>query len=363
MYTEAVIICCQLMVLAESYKILVYSAAISRSHAMSNAHLADELARNGFDVVVLEDEVMALDDLKTVKVAHKIKVSNSRRYSEMMRMFQNNFFDEVGTYERAKNMIYWQKILAEACNDLLNHTDVLQQLKDEHFDMYIGEQLSSCGTGLAKLLNIKTHVWLSSCALMSHMSNLLAIPMPVSYVPSIEGSDMGDKPSYFQRFNNFIQHLVSLYVYYWGRMEVTKKFRQRFGMEFPDVGDIARDSALILVASDEFVDFPRPITHNTIYIGGFSLGQPKPVDPPFSEWMLQGKRGIVLISFGSVISIDQLPRPFIMNIIRAFAEFPEFHFIVKVDNVTEEYRRMVFGMPHIHLTKWAPQSDLLGMFT
>jgi len=44
---------------------------------------------------------------------------------------------------------------------------------------------------------------------------------------------------------------------------------------YPDIRQIIKDSPLILVNADEFVDFPRPLFSNIIYIGGLGMEEGK----------------------------------------------------------------------------------------
>lgn len=48
-----------------------------------------------------------------------------------------------------------------------------------------------------------------------------------------------------------------------------------FRQSFPDVGQIAGESPLVLVTSDEFVELPRPVNHNVVYIGGLGMDKNK----------------------------------------------------------------------------------------
>lgn len=52
---------------------------------------------------------------------------------------------------------------------------------------------------------------------------------------------------------------------------------------FPDVIDIVKESPLVLVNVDEFVDFPRTTFFHTVYIGGLGLDAsgPKTLSEPF----------------------------------------------------------------------------------
>lgn len=43
----------------------------------------------------------------------------------------------------------------------IQRKDVIEQLRAEKFDVYMGEQLTLCGSLYSHLLGIKTHVWIS----------------------------------------------------------------------------------------------------------------------------------------------------------------------------------------------------------
>lgn len=59
---------------------------------------------------------------------------------------------------------------------------------------------------------------------------------------------------------------------------MTKQFREIIDNDFPHLRDLATDSALCFVNSDEFLDITRPILHKIIYIGGIGINSvPKPI--------------------------------------------------------------------------------------
>ena len=44
-----------------------------------------------------------------------------------------------------------------------------------------------------------------------------------------------------------------------------------FRRSFPDIEEIAKDSPITFIIADEILDFPRPILHNTIFVGGLGF--------------------------------------------------------------------------------------------
>ncbi len=44
------------------------------------------------------------------------------------------------------------------------------------------------------------------------------------------------------------------------------------------IQDLQSKASFAFVNSEEFTDFPRPITHKIVYIAGIGVGNPKPLD-------------------------------------------------------------------------------------
>ncbi|VDN43175.1 unnamed protein product [Gongylonema pulchrum] len=85
------------------------------------------------------------------------------------------------------------------------------------------------------------------------------------------------------------------------------------------------------------VDFPRPVTHNIVYIGGLGLTDAKALESPFSEFMKKGEKGVILVSFGSIITTKNMPRSFVSAIVDVIKAFPHYHFIFKMDKGDEVF--------------------------
>lgn len=53
--------------------------------------------------------------------------------------------------------------------------------------------------------------------------------------------------------------------------------RQRFKFDFPPLKELATKTALILVNTNNAIDFPEPIEPNMIQVGGLQIVDPKPL--------------------------------------------------------------------------------------
>lgn len=89
--------------------------------------------------------------------------------------------------------------------------------------------------------------------------------------------------------------------------------------------------------------------------------RPHLLKEPFRTELTKGARGVVFFSLGSAVRTQWLPPEFMRNVLRAVAQLPEWHFIVKVAEEDELSRELAKGIPNIHLTTWAPQPAILGI--
>lgn len=154
----------------------------------------------------------------------------------------------------------------------------MDELRAYKFDVAIFEQLDLCGVGIVHLLGIPSRIWLSSQNLMEQMSYFVGVPHPLSYVPASIEADLLDKMTYWQRCKNILTAATFLTYHYYSATVTTNMFRRHFGSDFPQLETIAGGSALVFVNSEEFLDFPRPILHKTVYVGGLGMKEAKPLD-------------------------------------------------------------------------------------
>src|SRR5438105_1843822 len=74
---------------------------------------------------------------------------------------------------------------------------------------------------------------------------------------------------FIARFKNFYNDVyshfrVNQYIY-----EIEQPmFNKAFGSDFPSLLDITRNISLAFYNSNEFLEFPRPVSNKLIYIGG-----------------------------------------------------------------------------------------------
>ncbi|KAI6174600.1 Glucuronosyltransferase [Aphelenchoides bicaudatus] len=335
-------------------RILVYSPTISPSHMKINSAVADALVVAGHNVVricvvlmqfkcvfktIIEVHYM-VDPQKVnfVKLAERKSVPNARKLCQ----------------------INYTQTHVES-NEILNY------LRSNHFDFAINEHVDLCGTAMAHAAGISIHVLLSTSPLFEHTALTIGLTEEINSVPAFRHHNY--KPSentLWNRMENIVDWAISYWGLRYGSQLVNEVFRSRFGDNFPDVDYLAANSALFLVNTDEFVDYPRQTRHNIVYIGGLGLSTIKTDknslrrnSPQLFEVINNDFKDVIYFSLGSITSTKHLPPTFMENLIQTFQKFQEFQFIVKVDDANQQILD-ANSTNNIHFLTWAPQRDILS---
>nr|CAD2184601.1 unnamed protein product [Meloidogyne enterolobii] len=361
----------QLCQVLKAYKILVYSQTLTRSHVILNAKVAEALASDGHNVTILEVEYMeplAEFDGSSAKGVKKISVRTdlNKAKETIQGRLTEIYFKEATAWSLItgyKNDEDFQNTINEVCEHFLDtQTELIEQLKNEKFDLFIGEQINFCGSALSYLFGIPIHILLVSCPIQEHVSSLVGMPFPASYVPSIYGVPMSDKMSINQRFSNLVATFVHERAFYYGIEELNELFRRRFGSNYPTIQNVVKETPLVFVNVDEFVDFPRPINPNVVYIGGLGFNKitttTTNLKEPYLTEINKGK-GTIYFSLGSLLNTFTLPNNFIKNLFASFGSLKEWHFIVKISEGDEHSLEMSKNYSNVFLTSWAPQRAIL----
>uniref|UniRef100_A0AC34PUN0 Glucuronosyltransferase n=1 Tax=Panagrolaimus sp. JU765 TaxID=591449 RepID=A0AC34PUN0_9BILA len=344
------------------HKILVFSPTNSVSHLLANQRIGDTLALDGHDVTILEAEFRV--KTRPAKIAKKIVLSgfdpaifDEGQASLTAETFSDDNFLNHLTYDSS-----FFDAFNHQCDVMLSkHKEVLSQLSKANFDVIFAEQLNLCGVGLQKVLNIPTLVWVSSCPLDDHMSYLLGVPTPLSYVPAVGEISVSDKMSFIERLRNIVEYYRNVRSYFYGMVKTDEIFKKHYGPDFPSVIDLARDSDLTFVLADEFLDFPRPILHNTVYIGGLGLTSATSHNTNYLDELIQEVvDGVVLFSLGTNIETKTVAETFKVNLFKAFAEFPHYKFIVKMDSDDEVAFKISQHYKNVKIVDWVDQPALLS---
>uniref|UniRef100_A0A914CR79 glucuronosyltransferase n=1 Tax=Acrobeloides nanus TaxID=290746 RepID=A0A914CR79_9BILA len=159
------------------------------------------------------------------------------------------------------------------CKHQLQDQAMMNHLRAEKFDIALGEY--TCFYGLLEHIGIDKYITVFNTALLG--GSMLGIPSTPSFVPNYVANEFPN--SYLSRAKNLISTILSdmrLYGPFLSPIENVCKDLVR--PDF-DIKEQIGKSAFFLVNVDEFTDFPRPISHKIVYIGGMGQAKPKPLEP------------------------------------------------------------------------------------
>ncbi|CAD5209969.1 unnamed protein product [Bursaphelenchus okinawaensis] len=336
-------------------KFLVYNPKFGGSHTLFMGKLADEIAGAGHDVVVVQTIIdgnitFAGHTNKKVRLIEvPVKTSIAAVGSKMKDMW---------TSEQTGDMGMMGRMFRDACLELYNNKDVIHELKGEHFDVGIGEWFDVCGLGLFKYVGIEKWITAFGSAVPLQFMSVLGVPPAVSFVPGLFMPSMGH--GIVSRAKDIFGFVMGDKVVFPSFLGTTAEAYKVFA-ENLDYKDLIANSSFIWVNTDEYVDFPRPISHKYVNIGGFgmkkALSKINALEPKYQQIFQKAKKGVVYMSFGSVAQSAWMPREMKNNILEAFNEFPDVQFIWKYENETEN---IAAKYSNVHTGKWLPQREIIS---
>ncbi|KAI6196346.1 hypothetical protein M3Y94_01098100 [Aphelenchoides besseyi] len=246
------------------------------------------------------------------------------------------------------------EFFANACRHQLNDQKLLDQLKAENASLGLTEYFDMCGPLLFHKIGLKFAATYST-PLMQIMTSELGIPAASSFLP---GWMTPTSPpfNFKSRVLNVFAETVGMMLFNNKMMAPFEKLAQEhFGPDFK-VMTLCAEANLVFVNMDSFVEYPRPYSDKIVNIGGTGLSKPKPLNDEFQKVMNSSKKGVVLISFGTVAPSYAMPQETKEAFLSAFDHFPDVTFLWKYEKENDFAKKH----PNLITSPWLPQSDLLA---
>lgn len=120
-------------------------------------------------------------------------------------------------------------------------------------------------------------------------------------------SDFGDDMTFKERSMNFLGSSIFTPFFTQLQNAQTQVFRDHVDPAFPDLIELARrKTELVFVNSVELLDFPRPIMHKVIYIGGIGMSQAKQLDEVDRFFVVEKKNKLPAIIHSPNITLEKV---------------------------------------------------------
>ncbi|KHJ94167.1 UDP-glucoronosyl and UDP-glucosyl transferase [Oesophagostomum dentatum] len=347
-----------------AYKILVYSPIFGYSHINFMGAIADALTEAGHNVTLLmpimEIEQQDKTGVKLTKNIIKIPPSSGahdflKRGKEIYSKLWNMEPSMLALMQMSQNMT---RLCTSQCEKIVSDASLLRRLKEEKFDLGIAEAFSVCGFGVFELANIPTSIATSASVYVDALSKAVGEPIAPSYVPAAM-SAASDRMNFMERLINAIGVVLGqrfLEDVYEAETEV---FRKRFGRHFKGWQQLLSESSFVLTNANPYLDYPRPMLHKTIPIGGVAVFVGRNHNKLTQEWneVLDERNRTVLVSFGSVARAIYMPHTYKKALLKVFESMPDTTFIMKYE---EKNSKIAAHLPNVHLSPWLPQNALLA---
>jgi hypothetical protein len=184
----------------------------------------------------------------------------------------------------------------------------MNDIREAKFDLVFGHTTDICWLGFVHLFNIPTFVWHFEGLLFDSFSYHLRLAGPPSFVTHFYQA-FTDEMNFKERAINALASATTPLVARYFMEPLQEKFRKKFGSDFPRMELLLPKSKLLMVNDEEFLDFPKPIFHKILYLGGLGIEEPKPLNENWSKIIENRKyKGTILFSMGSVAKASRIPK-------------------------------------------------------
>ncbi|GMT21671.1 hypothetical protein PFISCL1PPCAC_12968, partial [Pristionchus fissidentatus] len=358
------LLACLLTSSATSYKILVYNPTIGHSHNNFLGRIADILVEAGHDtslIPIMETDVAdGTEKSKIIRVEMDPEVKkfyeNAPSDGDDANLFLIDMFHPVAPFIMGDAM---SVVFGATCKGIVHNDELMQQLRDDKYDVYISENFDVCGIGLASAIAPKSTISVSSTCLSAWMFDEFGVEQALSYRPSLLISDL-NVHSMLSRLRNIYAEVLDRVMYGYSRFEVNRVLRERFGNDYPTTEEQLSKVAYVFTNSEPLIETAAPTTSRVIDVPGIGMKAPKALDE-YWEGVMNRRSKTVLISFGSIAKSIQLPTQSKMGILKAIARFPDITFIWKYELPEDEFcAEHASKAANLVIIKWMPQNDLLN---
>jgi glucuronosyltransferase len=134
--------------------------------------------------------------------------------------------------------------------------------------------------------------------------------------------------------------------------------RERFNYkDMPSLEELETKAVLLLKnRADYGLDFPEPMQPNIIQVGGLQIRDPKPLPENLDTFIKKGKKGTVVVSFGTMFKSELLKKEVQIEILETFKHFPDYNFLWKF-----EADELPMAKPeNVEISKFLPLKNILA---
>ncbi|CAD5213240.1 unnamed protein product [Bursaphelenchus xylophilus] len=348
------------------YRYLFQVINFAYSHMSFGGRLADLLVENGHEVDFV---IRRYNTFVSGAAAKKANVSvhtlaNVEELNQLtMRVpMYHDVFTQSGDAFTWEGLNVMDELMTKGCDATLEDKGYMNLLRSKKYDAAFVEHVDSCGLFVANVLGIDKIMYFSVHGLAFPSRNDFSIPSPPGLVPVYnEVPPSGHLMSFFDR-------VVNLYNYLRYHILIPMKLRGFSGLKPRSLppnstsnADLAAGVIYSFVNSLEFLNFPDFSTPQIKQVGGIGMPKAEKIDAFLQPIFEKAKKGVVWLSFGSIVNTKQMSPAIRGAFISAFSRFKDYQFLWQMENADDPEIKSIFeAIPNIHVAKWVNQPALLA---
>ncbi|KAG5872291.1 hypothetical protein JTB14_037423 [Gonioctena quinquepunctata] len=344
-----VILCLTLIKINDGARILGIFFVPSISHQIAYQPIWKELSQRGHNVTVISTDILADPSLTNLTEIDVSFVYKTLEESDV----QGNMGKENSVF---RNFLFLHGLFSKILQQQIEYEEVQKLIKGEdEFDLLLVECLHPLVFSFGARFKAPI-VALSSLQVFMYTHDIFGNPTHPVLRPDMMMALFGEI-TLTDRMRTFIYSIGSRMLYYWQILpEAHHVARRYFGKDMPYLGNIIRNTSLLLVNTNPIMHLPMPNVQDSIEIGQLHIRKKKKLPEDIKNYLDSSTNGVVYFSLGSNVKSVNMSKEKIEIIKQALSELP-FNVIWKWEADT------LPGKPgNVLIKKWLPQQDILGMF-
>ncbi|XP_011499547.1 PREDICTED: UDP-glucuronosyltransferase 2A1-like [Ceratosolen solmsi marchali] len=226
------------------------------------------------------------------------------------------------------------------------------------YDLVITEAFAAnCYMGFGYLLNVPVvlvsstieYPWINHY--IGNMDNLAIVSY--SFLTDF------DKLKFWDRLKNVFFYHYDLYIFHTMTEKIQTELMRKFlNPNIPNIREVEKSAALILVNRHPVIYNAKPVTSSLIEVSGLHIKKNNTkLFPELQTWLDEGINGVIYFTFGSMVLIETLPINIITDFYKSFSKLTSIRILMKINDKS----KLPEGLPKNVLSyPWIPQQAVLA---
>ncbi|KAG5867461.1 hypothetical protein JTB14_029020 [Gonioctena quinquepunctata] len=253
-----------------------------------------------------------------------------------------------------QNILRIQTFVEKVTYAELNHPDMKKLIRNEqqHFDLIFVEGHYPLVYAFGYWFQAPV-ISISSLSPWLHCHDVMGNPTHPIYPDMLMTAD--EDYGFVYRLRGFLYNIWYRALFHWYILPKEDRIaRKYFGNDMPYLGDIFRNTSLLMINVNPIMGTPRANVPNVVEISQMHIREKKPLPKDLQDYLDSSTNGVVYFSLGTNIDSNNLDTKLGDTIIQALSELP-YNVIWKWDS---DY---LYDKPkNVLVRKWLPQQDILG---